>query len=53
LEFLPLLRPCLVTWAASNPVLRLRDVAEYFGVGSSTGETPGEEVLLLVQLVHR
>jgi hypothetical protein len=42
-----------VIWAAPDPVLRLRDVVEYFGVGSSVGETPDEEVPLLVQLVHR
>jgi hypothetical protein len=53
LEFLPLLRPRLAIRVAPDPVLRLRDVAEYFGVGSSVGETPDEEVPLLVQLVHR
>jgi hypothetical protein len=39
--------------AAPGPVLRLHDVAEYFGVGSFVGEIPAEEVLLLAQLVHR
>jgi hypothetical protein len=39
--------------AASDPVLRLHGVAEYFDVGSSAGEIPAEEVLLLVQSVHR
>jgi hypothetical protein len=53
LEFLPLLRPRLTIRVAPDPVLRLRDVTEYFGVGSSVGETPDEEVSLLVQLVHR
>jgi hypothetical protein len=53
LEFLPLLRPRLTIRVAPDPVLRLRDVAEYFSVGSSIGETPDEEVPLLVQLVHR
>jgi hypothetical protein len=53
LEFLPLLRPRLAIRVALDPVLRLCDVAEYFGVGSSVGETPDEEVPLLVQLVHR
>jgi hypothetical protein len=53
LEFLPLLRPRLAIRVVPDPVLRLRDVAECFGVGSSVGETPDEEVPLLVQLVHR
>jgi hypothetical protein len=39
--------------AAPDSVLWLRDAAEYFGVGSSVGETPDEEAPLLVQLVHR
>jgi hypothetical protein len=39
--------------ATPDPVLRPRDVAKYFGVGSSAGEIPDEEVLLLVQSVHR
>jgi hypothetical protein len=39
--------------AAPDPVLRPRDVAEYFGVGSSAGEIPDEEALLLVQSIHR
>jgi hypothetical protein len=39
--------------ATPGPALRLRDVAEYFGVGSSVGEIPAKEVLLLVRLVHR
>jgi hypothetical protein len=45
------------TWFAfglpSKPGVTLRDVAEYFGVGFSVGETPDEEVPLLVQWVHR
>jgi hypothetical protein len=53
LEFLLLLRSCLVTRAAPDPVLRLRDVAEYFGVSSSAGEILADEVLLPVQSVHR
>jgi hypothetical protein len=53
LEFLPLLRPRLAIRVVSDPVLQLRDVAKYFSVGSSIGETPDEEVPLLVQLVHR
>jgi hypothetical protein len=52
-EFLPLLRPRFVIRAAPDPVLQPRDVTEYFGVGSSVGEIPDEEVLLLVQSVHR
>jgi hypothetical protein len=53
LEFLPPLRPCLVIRVAPGPALRLRDVVEYFGVGSSVDEIPTEEVLLLVRSVHR
>jgi hypothetical protein len=41
-----------VTWAAPDPALQLRDVTEYFGVGSFVGEIPAEEVLLLARLVH-
>jgi hypothetical protein len=41
-----------VTQAALGPALRLRDVAEYFGVGSFVGEIPAEDVLLLARLVH-
>jgi hypothetical protein len=48
----PSLRPRLVTRAAPGPALRLRDVAEYFGVGSFVGEIPAEEVLFLARLVH-
>jgi hypothetical protein len=36
-----------------DPVLRLRDVAENFSVGSSTGAILADEVLLPVQSVHR
>jgi hypothetical protein len=39
--------------ATPDPVLRLHDAVEYFGVGSSVDETPDEEVPLLAQLVHR
>jgi hypothetical protein len=53
LEFLPLLRPRLAIRVAPDLVLRLHDVVEYFGVSFSIGETPNEEVALLVQLVHR
>jgi hypothetical protein len=47
------MRPRLVIRAVLDPVLRLRDAAEYFGIGSSVGETPDEKVPLLVQLVDR
>jgi hypothetical protein len=53
LEFLPPLRPRLVIRAALGPSLRLRDVAEYFGIGSFVGEIPAEKVLFLVRSVHR
>jgi hypothetical protein len=53
LECLLSLRPRLVTRAAPGPTLWLRDVVEYFNVGSFIGEIPTEEVLLLVRLVHR
>jgi hypothetical protein len=43
----------LVIWAASGPALWLRDVAEYFGVGSFIGEILAKEVLLLARLVYR
>jgi hypothetical protein len=36
-----------VIWVAPGPALRLRDVVEYFGVGSFVDEIPAEEVLLL------
>jgi hypothetical protein len=39
--------------AVPGPALRLRDVTEYFGVGSFVGEILAEEVLLLARLVHR
>jgi hypothetical protein len=42
----------MVIRAASGPALRLRDVAEYFGVGSFVGEILAKEVLLLARLVH-
>jgi hypothetical protein len=41
-----------MTRTAPGPALWLRDVAEYFGVGSFVGKIPAEEVLLLAQLVH-
>jgi hypothetical protein len=39
------LRDHLVTRATLGPALWLRDVAEYFGVGSFVSEIPAEEVL--------
>jgi hypothetical protein len=42
-----------VTQAKLDPVLRLRDVARHFGVGSRVGEIPAVEVLPPARLVHR
>jgi hypothetical protein len=36
-----------------GPALRLRDVAEYFGVGSFVGGIPAEEVPLQAQSARR
>jgi hypothetical protein len=47
------MRPRLEIQAAPGPALQPRDVAGYFGVGSSVGGIPAEEVPLRVQSACR